>query len=149
MTSRVIKLVFSFIFAGLVSAILICVLFCLHDGLAWLCMALGFAAGWASGILLSPYESEQARFKDFTKLVSAFVTGYLVSKLDRLFEVWLDPTRGSIMLNEVFAYRALICITSFLLAAISTYIGRKYVSFGPGAELSQNPDASAGPSQES
>jgi hypothetical protein len=30
-------------------------------------------------------------------------------------------------------------ITGFLLAAVSTYVSRKYLSFGPGAEQPLNP----------
>lgn len=38
------------------------------------------------------------------------------------------------ILQRTFAHRALLFVTSFILAAIVTYIGRKYVSFGPSAE---------------
>lgn len=134
MTSKTIKLLGSFMFAFLIGAILLCVLCGLKDSLAWLSLALGLAAGWGAGILLAPYQSEQDRFREYIKLVSAFVTGYVVSKVDRLFELWFDPARGLLILNPVFAHRVLVCISSFLLAAVSTYVGRKYLSFGPDAE---------------
>jgi hypothetical protein len=134
MTSKQIKIAGSFIVAGIVGLTLVIVLWYLWDLLALLCSALGLAAGWATGILLAPYQSEQARFREYVTVASAFITGYGVSKLDRLFELWTDPARGSLILEQIFAYRALVCTTSFLLAAVTTYVSRKYISFGPGAE---------------
>lgn len=134
MTSKKLKIVGSYIFAGIIVVMLTIILCRLWDLLALLCSALGLAGGWATGILLAPYQSEQDRFREYVKVASAFITGYGVSKLDRLFDLWTDPVRGSLILTQIFAYRVLLCITSFLLAAVTTYVSRKYVSFGPGAE---------------
>jgi energy-coupling factor transporter transmembrane protein EcfT len=124
----------SYIFAVIIALILLRIVWVLKDSLAWLSLAFGLAGGWAAGILLAPYQSEQIRFQEYVKVASAFITGYAVSKLDRLFELWLDPARGLVILSQPFAHRVLICITSFLLAAVSTYVSRKYLSFGPNAE---------------
>jgi len=137
-TSKAIKLTSSFIFAGVVGLILLIVLVYRSDSLAWLCSAFGLAAGWAAGILLAPYQSEQDRFREYVKLVSAFLTGYGVSKLDHLFNLWFDPAFGLMILSQAFAFRALVCVTSFILATVTTYVTRKYLSFGPGAEGTQN-----------
>lgn len=134
MTSKIIKLTVSYVFGVIVALILLRIAWVLKDSLAWLSLALGLAAGWAAGILLAPYQSEQDRFREYVKIASAFITGYGVSKLDRLFELWLDPNRGLVILSQAFAHRVLICITSFLLAAVCTYVSRKYLSFGPNAE---------------
>jgi hypothetical protein len=139
MTSKRIKIAGSYILAAIICVMLVIVLWRLWDLLALLCSALGLAAGWATGILLAPYQSEKDRFREYVKVVSAFITGYGVSKLDRLFDLWTDPVRGSLILTQIFAHRALVCITSFLLAAVTTYVSRKYVSFGPGAEQPPNP----------
>jgi hypothetical protein len=88
------KLSGSLVFAVLIAGILLCVLVHLRDSLAWLSTALGLAAGWATGVLLAPYESERDRFKEYAKVVSGFITGYAVSKLDRLFDLWFDADRG-------------------------------------------------------
>jgi len=143
-TSKDIKLAGSFVFAVIIAVILLWVSCVLKDYLAWLSLALGLAVGWAAGILLAPYQSEQDRFREYVKVASAFITGYGVSKLDRLFELWVDPARGSLILSQTFAYRALICVTAFFLAAVSTYVSRKYLSFGPNAE--QPPKANTIPS---
>ncbi len=134
MTSKQIKIAGTFILAGIVGVMLLIVLWHLRDYMALLCSALGLAAGWAMGILLAPYQSEQDRFREYVKVASVFITGYGVSKLDRLFELWTDPAHGSLILTQTFSYRALVCITSFLLPAVTTYVSRKYISFGPGAE---------------
>lgn len=132
--SKTIKLAGSYVFGVIIALILLRIVWVLKDSLAWLSLALGLAAGWAAGILVAPYQSEQVRFREYVKIASAFITGYGVSKLDRLFELWLDPARGLVILSQAFAHRVLICITSFLLAAVSTYVSRKYLSFGPDAE---------------
>jgi hypothetical protein len=134
MTSKKLKLAGSFVFAVIVGLMLSVVLCHAWDLLALLSSALGLASGWAAGILLAPYQSEQDRFREYVKVASAFITGYGVSKLDRLFELWTDPSRGSLILTRAFAVRVLVCITSFLLAAVTTYVSRKYISFGPNAE---------------
>jgi hypothetical protein len=133
-TSKKIKLTGSFTFAALVAVILAWVLIVQKDLLAWLCTSLGLAAGWGTGILLAPYQSEQSRFKEYAKVISVFITGYLVGKMDRLFQLWFDPEYGPLALRSIFAFRVMAGITGFLLAAVSTYVARKYVSFGPGAE---------------
>jgi len=142
-TSKRLKLIGSLVFAVLIAAILVRVLCVSGDLLAWLCAALGLAAGWGTGVLLAPYQSEQQRFREYAKLASVFISGYLVGKLDRVFELWLDPSYGPLILRSTFAVRIMVGITSYLLAAITTYVGRKYVSFGPGAEQppSANPAA--------
>ena len=134
MTSKIIKVFGSFTFALLVGAILLCVLVGLRDSIAWLSVAFGLAAGWAAGILLSPYQSEQDRFKEYLRLSAAFLTGYIVSKVDRIFEVLIDPARGLLLLQPIVTHRVLLWAASFFLAMVVTYVSRKYISFGPGSE---------------
>ena len=134
LTSKRIKLASSFGFAALIALILLVVLCRLNDTLAWMSTALGLAVGWAVGILAAPYESEQRRFEKIGSVVAAFITGFAVSKVDSIFALWIDPARGPMILEKTFAYRVLLFATSFVLAAVVTYVGRKYVSFGPNAE---------------
>jgi hypothetical protein len=134
LTSKNLKWAGSLVSALLIAGILLGVLIHLRDSLAWLSTALGLTAGWAAGLLLAPYESEQERFREYAKLVSVFLTGYLVSKIDRLVELWFDPDHGPMLLRPLVAHRLLLCITSFLLAAVWTYVARKYFSFGAGSE---------------
>lgn len=88
--------------------------------MAWISTALGLATGWALGILAAPYQSEQARFTTIGNVAAGFVTGYAISKVDRLFDLWVDPTRGPLILEATFALRVVLFLTSVLLAAIVT-----------------------------
>lgn len=106
----------------------------LNDSLACLSVAFGLVVGWAVGILLSPYQSEQDRFKEYLRLSAAFLTGYAVSKADRIFELLIDPARGPLLIQPIVAHRVLLCLTSFFLAMVLTYVFRKYLSFGDGSE---------------
>lgn len=124
----------SLVFAVLIGAILFVVLVIGRDLLAWLATGLGLVAGWGTGILAHPYKSESDRFKELVKVVSVFITGFLVGKLDRLFELWFNPEYGPMVLRPTFALRTMAGITGFLLAAVSTYVARKYFSRGPGSE---------------
>ncbi len=134
MTSKTLKQAGSSVITIVIGVIIGYVLFRLGDLLAWLSCALGLSAGWAVGILAAPYQSELSRFREYLKFVSVFITGYLVSKVDRVFELWVDPEHGPLLLHTIVVHRILICITSFLLAAVSTYVGRKYFSWGQGSE---------------
>lgn len=134
MTSKQLKLLVSFGFAVPIGFILVVVLYHLNDTIAWTTTAFGLVAGWAAGILAAPYKSEQQRFEKIGGVVGGFIGGFAVSKVDTIFALWVDPAHGPMILQRTFAHRALLFVTSFILAAIVTYIGRKYVSFGPGAE---------------
>jgi fructose-specific phosphotransferase system IIC component len=142
LTSKRIKLAFSFGFAILVAAIMLSVLIHLRDVMSWALAALGLAIGWPTGILASPYQSERERFASIGKVVAGFISGYAVSKIDRVFELWMDPARGPLMLEPTFAQRAVLFMTAFLIATVVTYVGRKYVSFGPDAEHPQSSSSS-------
>jgi hypothetical protein len=137
-TSKRIKQVGSVAFGLVIAGILVCVLIRLKDSLAWLSVAFGLVVGWSVGILLSPYQSEQDRFKEYLRLSAAFLTGYAVSKADRIFELLIDPARGPLLFQPIVAHRVLLCLISFFLAMVLTYVSRKYLSFGPGSEQPQN-----------
>ncbi len=48
---------------------------------------LGALIGWALGMFFAPYsETEAAKFSSIGQAVSAFVSGYVISKLDRFLE---------------------------------------------------------------
>jgi hypothetical protein len=117
------------------------VLLHLCDSLAWLSAASGLASGWAIGILLSPYQSEKDRFKEYLRLSAAFLTGYIVSKADRIFELLIDPSRGPLLLQPIVAHRILLFATALLLGTVITYVFRKYLSFGPNSEQPPKPNS--------
>jgi hypothetical protein len=90
--------------------------------------------GWAAGILLAPYQSERISFQDYAKLLAAFATGFIVSKADRTFEVWIDQAKTRQLFDEQLSFRLMVFGASFMVAMVTTYVGRKYFRFGPDAE---------------
>ena len=56
----------------------------------WLVCLLGALIGWILGILASPYDTnESQKFLTIGQSISVFLSGYVISKLDRFFEASL------------------------------------------------------------
>jgi len=84
----------------------------------------GASSGWLAGILLSPYDPKEARtFPRYAAAASAFASGYLVSKFDRVLEELLKP---EFLFSPVAGFRLLAGVSGFATAAIITYIYRTY-----------------------
>ena len=85
---------------------------------------LGGALGWVLGILSSPYDKqERNQFSEYAKIVYGFLTGYLVSKADRLFELALADRLFS---TDAFVFRVLYFLAAFFLAFLIAFVGRRY-----------------------
>ncbi|NOI77346.1 hypothetical protein F0224_16795 [Vibrio coralliilyticus] len=85
-----------------------------------LCVA-GGLFGWITGILLTPKEDEK---KDFSKIGGAlftFVTGFLLAKLEPIFDAELNGQEPSTMLTAV-----LLFVVCFGVGALFVFVGRKY-----------------------
>ena len=72
-------------------------------------------AGWATGIAISPYnEDERSSFNQISKVVYGFISGYIVSKIDKqiskMFEI--DTLKE---IDEQFLVIVAFCSASFLL----------------------------------
>ena len=85
----------------------------------------GMAVGHVLGFFASPYnQGEKTAFSDYGKAIAAFVTGFLLSKLDRLLEVVVDPE--NLRPNSIYGARALIFIIAMATATITTYVFRMH-----------------------
>jgi len=93
-------------------------------GLNVLIAIFGSAAGWSTGMLISPYRTEQSQFLDFRKSVSTFVSGFLLAKLDALFQ---SAVARNLVISATFADRVLIFATTFVICLQFTYVSRRYV----------------------
>jgi len=83
------------------------------------------AVGWMFGTWISPDTAEEeTRFSRLGTAMKAFVSGYLVSKMDKLVTVIFDPDN---MLTNLHVFRVLLVITVVIVAALVTYILREYV----------------------
>lgn len=93
--------------------------------LNFLLCVIGVLLGWILGILASPLSGpESAKFVTLGQAISAFATGYLVSKVDRFFEVVMyagDGLRGSAWI------RFGLFIASLLLFMIIVFVNRSYL----------------------
>lgn len=93
-------------------------------GLNRLIALLGALAGWAVGILFAPFtDAEKAQFQGIAKVVSAFVAGYLLSKIEMFIKMTLFPDGLFPALNWI---RFGIFVSAFLLGALIVFIHRLY-----------------------
>jgi xanthosine utilization system XapX-like protein len=64
----------------------------------------GGLVGWVVGMLITPISpKEQAVFSETGKALSTFVTGYLVAKIDRIFDIAMKQDEN---VNGLFVGRA-------------------------------------------
>ncbi len=85
---------------------------------------IGALCGWIIGVAFAPFsKAEYDQFQAITSVVSAFLSGYVVSKLDRYLEGVLFPigpeTRNSWARVGLF-------VAAFLLAAVTVFLNRLY-----------------------
>ena len=94
------------------------------DWLAFLSALLGFGSGMVVGVLVSPEKpGEHEEFTQYAKIGSGFLTGYVVSKVDRLFEAAVATPQS--LLSPVFQTRLLSGLSCFCLALVVTFMGRR------------------------
>lgn len=96
-----------------------------HTGVLVFSGLCGAAAGWAVGIVISPYnKNETKHFDHISGVVYGFVTGYLVSKIDPLIGDVFDPK------SAIFSERLMLCLgmllATFLTTVALTYVTRVY-----------------------
>jgi hypothetical protein len=117
-------------FAGaIILSLIVGIVLAVHweDDLGWLSAALGASIGWAAGILSAPYGNKESNlFKAYGKLAYAFVTGFLVAKIDRIFDLGIDEKHGPLLLQERFARNLMVGGCCFFIAMVSTFVVRQY-----------------------
>ncbi|MER9489678.1 hypothetical protein NKI50_27530 [Mesorhizobium sp. M0563] len=89
---------------------------------------LGAVMGWAAGICVTPYTIwEQTRLNGIGKLIAGLATGYLVAKLDRVFDILLPKTldNATLVSTGVLSHFA-VWLTMFIAVAVVTYVTRSY-----------------------
>jgi multisubunit Na+/H+ antiporter MnhC subunit len=113
-----------------------------------LLVLVGAVAGWLLGVLIVPYDEREARtFSVFIKVISGFITGYLLSKVDPLLASLLaiDPTTGVAPISqELVAKRVLITFASFGISLLTVFRARAYWSTRQEAQTTDGPGAASG-----
>jgi hypothetical protein len=87
-------------------------------------LALASGAGWLIGTIISPYDSkEEAAFSNYSKAVSAFASGYLVAKIDKIVEHVFSP---EFLATPDAAFRMILFLGGFIIAVLITFVARRY-----------------------
>lgn len=101
---------------------------------------LGGLLGWALGMFFAPYnKEEESRFSTIGQTVSAFVTGYVISKLDRFLELTMfqNVPLGDVQVQvpvSITWVRIGILVCSILLVVLTVFSNRSYFRNKPEPE---------------
>ena len=88
----------------------------------------GGLVGWVVGMLITPVSpKEQAIFSETGRALSTFVAGYLVAKIDRIFDIAMKRDENA---NGLFVGRLLMFVSAFALGALATFVWRSFVHLG-------------------
>lgn len=86
----------------------------------------GGLIGWILGILITPIsDTERSRFSEFGKAIATFLTGFLLAKIERIFELAVKDKSD---VSDVFIGRSLLLVVSLALGILFTFIWRSYVA---------------------
>lgn len=81
----------------------------------------GWASGWFAGTLVAPYdEGEAGLFSKISKGIWAFVSGFLLAKIDPMLNASIFP------LNEVVQFRVLLFLSVAVIVMLIVFFARKY-----------------------
>jgi hypothetical protein len=88
----------------------------------------GGLVGWVVGMLITPVSpKDPVVFSDTGRALSTFVAGYLVAKIDRIFDI---ATRKDDNVNGLLVGRLLMFVSMFALGVLATFVWRSYVHLG-------------------
>ena len=82
-------------------------------------------AGWILGVLVTPLPHEASRFSEYGKTITAFISGFLLSKFERIFDLAI---RAKSDISDIFVSRILLAAASLMLGILFTFVWRSYVA---------------------
>jgi len=85
----------------------------------------GGLAGWILGVLVTPLPNEVSRFSEFGKTITAFVSGFLLSKFERIFNLAITQKSD---VSDLLVSRVLLAAASLMLGILFTFVWRSYVA---------------------
>ncbi len=85
---------------------------------------IGALCGWIIGIAFAPFsDAERTQFAAISSVVSAFLSGYVVSKIDRFVEGTLFPVNAE---SRESWSRVGLFASALLLASVTVFVNRLY-----------------------
>ncbi|MCX7293605.1 hypothetical protein [Janthinobacterium sp.] len=91
----------------------------------YLIVLIAFLLGWTTGMYLSPYNGkEKLKFVTIGQAISAFLSGYVLSKFDRFIESFLFG-QNKLPIYDNWIHLGMF-IASFLIACILVFTARAY-----------------------
>lgn len=106
---------------------------------------LGALLGWALGMFFVPYTAKDAaRFSAIGQAISAFVSGYAVSKIDRFFEATMFFDNDLPITMTWVRIGLFTC--SILLVMLTVFSNRAYFRTEPSSKKTINYESQKGPS---
>jgi hypothetical protein len=90
----------------------------------------GSTIGWWAGILISPDPAEQGQFVGVRKAVSVFLSGFILAKLDVLFQ---GAVARNLANSPIFIGRIFLFATTCMICAQFTYVARHNLRVQPSA----------------
>jgi hypothetical protein len=123
------KIIGSSVFALFLGSAMLALSFYIGDdiktiSLSLTILVLAFAGGWFIGILISPYSrQEEEQFSTISKTASAFASGYLVGKVDKIIEKMTSP---EFLLNPIAGFRLMAFVAAFTISMLITFVYRRY-----------------------
>ncbi len=95
-----------------------------EKSLFFLTAVFGASIGWGLGILATPFDvNEQRRLSEIAKIAYGFLTGYLISKIDTIFNNLISE---NLLAQEELWILVIVTITSLTTSLTTTYINRSY-----------------------
>jgi hypothetical protein len=89
----------------------------------------GCILGWVIGIITSPYdETDGKKIDKFVKMIGTFLSGYILAKLDKVFEHFLSVDSVKSALDNIYGIRALFFVSYFLLTWLVVFVYRLYAT---------------------
>jgi|SRR5580658_1067776 hypothetical protein len=124
------KLTVSFGFALVLYLVLIILMVIWWNSSIALSAVLGSATGWVAGILLAPYDGENTNFKRYSKAVGGFISGFLLAKFDKIFDLVTDKTTGIRLTDTVVQRTCGVYLAFFLITSTIVFVARSYWQAG-------------------
>lgn len=85
----------------------------------------GVALGGFAGALASPRGDEKGAFDEYKKTLGAFLSGFVLSKLDSVFVTWFKPIDAS-PTPSMRMVRLGLFLVAFMVGLFATFMIRQY-----------------------